>query len=338
MEQRVKTGISYFGNRNPDHFKRDLEEILRHSCTYVVHTFSENDQQFYKEAVTELVALSEEAGLECYLDPWGVGRVFGGETYSGFALRNLDTLQILPDGKPAPAVCFNHPRFRQFMLAWIADGAEMGAQVLFWDEPHFFINLQEKDRFDLWYCRCDCCQAKFQQSFSGAIEKASHEEIKQFREACVVEFLTELCDATRAKGMRNAVCLLPFKDAGIGLSDWSRVAAIDSVDIFGTDPYWMFFNQEVEPFVREFSREVVGLCRQFDKEAQIWIQAYKIISGREGELKQAISVAYAEGVRNFAAWSYYGNAYMSYNRSENPARVWDVIGEVYEKLSAGQPL
>lgn len=328
----LQTGISYFGNRNPRHLPVDLAEIKSHNCTFVLHTYSENDQEYYKETIREMVALTKEAGLEVYLDPWGVGRVFGGETYSAFALRNLHTLQVLPDNTKAPAVCFNHPEFRKFMRIWIQDAAEIGADVLFWDEPHFFINLKEKQRFPVWYCKCQTCCAKFSEEFHADLKSAKPDEIIKFREACIVEFLTELCDLTRQSGMRNAVCMLPFKDAGIGVADWSKIVAIPTLDIFGTDPYWMFFDKPLKSFVSEFSRDVVKLCTKYRKEPQIWIQAYKIYAGRENELQQAIGVAHDLGVNNFAAWSYYGNEYMSYNRSDDPRKVWDVIGSAYGDL------
>lgn len=331
-----KTGVSYFGNRNPRHFVSDLEEIIGHNCNFIVHTFSENDQEYYKDTIGEMIALSKDAGLECYLDPWGIGRVFGGEAYSKFALLNRDACQIFPDGKLAPAACLNHPLFRDFMKKWIDDAVDIGAQVLFWDEPHFFINLKEKERFAIWHCRCGCCSERFFKRFQKSFAEATVEEITLFRDESVVEFLTELCELGRAKGVKNALCLLPFRDAALGLSDWSKAAAIPAIDIFGTDPYWVHFNKNVRQFVGDYAREVQRLSNKYQKESQIWIQAYNIPAGREEELKEAIAVAYAEGVRNFAAWSYYGNAYMSYNRSENPQRVWDVLGEVYGELLRGE--
>ncbi|RMF69722.1 MAG: hypothetical protein D6743_01390 [Calditrichaeota bacterium] len=336
MTGKIKTGVSYFGNRNPRHFVSDLEEILTHNCSFIVHTFSENDQQFYKETVGELVALSKDAGLECYLDPWGVGRVFGGEAYSGFALKHLETCQVLPDGEVAPAVCFNHDAFREFMLAWIADAAELGADVLFWDEPHFFFDLKQKDRFPVWYCRCNTCNALFRKIYHKEIYQGTMEEVVEFRDHAVVSFLAELFDTTHSHGMKNALCLLPFRDPAIGVTDWAKVAALPALDIFGTDPYWLHFGQDVQRYVGDFSREVCRLCGEFGKEAQIWIQAYNIPAGCEHQLKEAVAVAYAEGVRNFAAWSFYGTAYMSYIRSDNPKLVWDVLGDVYGELRRGE--
>lgn len=336
MKTKIKTGISYFGNRNPRHFISDLEEIISHHCNFIVHTFSENDQEFYKETLGEIISLSKDAGLECYLDPWGIGRVFGGETYSSFALKNQEACQVLPDGESAPAACLNNPKFRDFMRCWIKDAVEIGADVLFWDEPHFFVNLKEKDRFSLWYCRCEACLAQFIENHGKDFSNATPEEIIQFRENSVVMFLQELCDYTHTKGLKNAVCLLPIKDKSLGLTDWSRVTSIPSLDVFGTDPYWLFFNRELHQYVGDFAREVQKLCQKFNKESQIWIQAYKIPDGREEEIKEAVAVAYAEGVRNFAAWSYYGTAYMSYIRSDNPQKVWDILGEVYGELQRGE--
>ncbi len=74
----------------------------------------------------------------------------------------------------------------------------------------------------------------------------------------------------------------------------------------------------------------------FYKEPQIWIQNFKIPAGREEEIREALAVAYAEGVRNFAAWSYYGSGYMSYIKSGNPQKVWDTLGEVYGQIIRGE--
>lgn len=334
-KRMVRTGISYFGNRNPRHFVVDLEEILTHNCNFIVHTFSENDQEYYKDTIKELISLSKNSGLKCYLDPWGVGRVFGGEAYSTFALKNRDTCQILPDGELAPAVCLNNLKFKRFMKNWIKDAAEIGADVLFWDEPHFYFDFKNKSRFALWYCICESCNNKFKEKYGIEINEANEEQIVEFKEQSIVNFLTELCDSAKDHKMKNALCMLPVEEKNLGLADWSKAAAIKSLDIFGTDPYWIFFKKDLHQFVGDYARKVKQLCDQYGKEPQIWIQAYKIPSGREEELKEAVAVAYAEGIRNFAAWSYYGTAYMSYIRSDNPQKVWDILGEVYGEILQG---
>jgi len=334
--RKVATGISYFGNRNPRHFVEDLEEILEHHCTFIVHTFSENDREFYKETMQELVELSKGAGLEVYLDPWGVGKVFGGEAYSSFALKNRDACQVLSNGELAPAACMNHPKFREFIRQWIDDAVEIGADVLFWDEPHFYIDWQNKDKLLFWSCWCSYCKERYRKLFEENLPPSLSEEIALLREESIVDFLTEVCDYAKSKGVKNAVCLLPYKTGQMGLRNWSRVAAIASVDLIGTDPYWSFPKQvNLEEFVGTWSREVNRLAKRYGKEGQIWIQNFRIPEGAEEEVRRAIEVAYAAGIRNFAAWSFYGTGYMSYIRCGNPQKVWDTLGESYAKLHSG---
>ena len=75
----AEVSVSYFGNRMPRHFiERDLPEMVQMGCTFVLHTFSEYDMDYYSGAVAEMVAASKHAGLDVYLDPWGVAGVFGG--------------------------------------------------------------------------------------------------------------------------------------------------------------------------------------------------------------------------------------------------------------------
>ena len=78
------------------------------------------------------------------------------------------------------------------------------------------------------------------------------------------------------------------------------------------------------------------MAQQFHKEPQIWIQNFKIPAGRENEIREAVAVTHAAGVRNFAAWSFYGTAYMSYIKPDDPQKVWDTLGEVYGQLVRGE--
>jgi hypothetical protein len=334
-DQSIKTGVSYFGNRNPRHFVQDLEEILRHNCNFVLLTFSENDQEYYLDTMAEFVELAKGVGLEVYLDPWGVGRVFGGEAYSSFALKNPHTLQRLQNGDPAPGCCMNHPEFREFMRQWIDDAVAIGADVLFWDEPHFYIDWAAEDKLANWTCRCQHCQQKYLEKTGEELPNVFDSTVARFREDVIVDFLTALCDYTKQKGARNAICLLPFQDEAFGVTNWDRVASIPTLDIFATDPYWLFFNRRVDPYVVNHARLLVELGQKYGKEPQIWIQNFRIPAGREDEIREAIAVAYAEGIRNFAAWSFYGSSYMSWIKSDNPEKVWDTLGEVYGELQRG---
>ena len=64
----------------------------------------------------------------------------------------------------------------------------------------------------------------------------------------------------------------------------------------------------------------------------MWVQAYGVPAGREAEVGRAVEIIAEEGIRNIAAWSYRGGAYMNL-MSDDPDRVWVVLGEAYRKVS-----
>src|SRR5262245_1606363 len=135
----METGVSYFGNRILRHVQADLDDIVAHGCTYVVHTLSEEDQSHYAGTMGAIVKATQAAGLKAWIDPWGVGGVFGGEAFSLYAARFPNHQQVLSTGATVPAVCPNWPEFRAAMREWVDTALSTGADVLFWDEPHFAI-------------------------------------------------------------------------------------------------------------------------------------------------------------------------------------------------------
>ncbi len=328
----MKTGISYYGNRIPRHVKEDMEDIARNHCTFVVHTCSENDLQYYAGTIKEIVSISHDAGLEVWLDPWGVGRVFGGEAYSRLASVHLEARQILSDGSSAPAVCFNQPAFREYMRQWTEAAMEMGADVLFWDEPHFIKPVPKGDE-EVWACRCAVCQQKFRDTFGHPLPETFTDEVHRFRHDSVEDFLKECCRLAKSGGCQNAICFLPHQeDESKESALWNRLTAMEDVDIMGTDPYWWSKKLDVAPFVAPYAERIAQLARANGKEGQMWVQNFMITPDTEDYVRTAIRAAYGAGIRNIAAWSYWGAGYMAWLRSENPDRVWKILGEEYARL------
>ena len=330
----VSTGISYYGCRIPWRAKADLEAIRDNHCTFVVHTFSEEDKEFYTRAMGEIIRDTRQLGLEAWLDPWAVGQAFGGETYSALVMKRRDLCQVSATGETLPICCPNHPEFRQHLKEWAKTAVELGAQVLFWDEPHFFIYPEDVSAATStrWACRCAACQQRFQATFRQPMPTTLTPEVRRFKEDCLVEFLTILCDEGRRLGVRNAMCYLPFENSST-YSDWAKVAAIPSVDIIGTDPYWRPHQTDVAAHVGRAAQRIADLARHHGKEGQIWILNFNIKRGEEGRIPEAINAAYAAGIRNLAAWSYYGASYISL-ASDEPKRVWETLGSAYATLQS----
>ncbi len=329
----VKTGVSYYGCRIPWRAKEDLQAIADNACTFVVHTFSEEDHEFYQRAMAEIVRDTRALSMEAWLDPWAVGQAFGGETYSALVMKRRDLCQVSATGETLPICCPNHPEFRNYLRQWAKTAVELGAQVLFWDEPHFFIYPEDgAPDATRWACRCPTCQQKFQAAFRRPMPATLTPEVRRFKEDALVEFLTFLCDEGKRLGARNAMCSLPFENSST-FSDWGRAAAIPSVDVIGTDPYWRPHQTDVAAHVGRAAQRIQSLAVAHHKEGQIWILNFNIKHGEEGRIPKAIEATYAAGIRNMAAWSYYGASYISL-ASDDPKRVWDTLGACYAAVRA----
>ena len=90
----MKTGFSYFGVRRPKWVFEDMKTIRDTGCTHVLHTWSEEDELYYRDAMKEIIAGTVTLGLKVYVNPWGVGRVFGGEVHHCCKLRERVLVKV----------------------------------------------------------------------------------------------------------------------------------------------------------------------------------------------------------------------------------------------------
>ena len=361
----MQTGVSYFSSRTLRHVRADLQDIIEHACTYVVHCFTETDLAYYRETMREIAQATHEAGLEVWFDPWGLCGIFSGETFTRFPLDHPETWQVLSDGRRVGAACPNHMETRIFLREWIDSCAGAGGDVLFWDEPHFYAGLWHRDLSGAWACRCDICLGLFRERFGREMPSEFSPEVRSFREESLLDLLTELCRYGREKGLRNALCLLPTDLAGhgfpqpeerlrralerrfaradpdaveammhVGVGDFDKPAAIPDLDIFGCDPYWYLFGTEAQPFTRAYGEAAKAAARKHGRDLQLWVQAFSVPEGREEELRTGLRVAEELGATHVAAWSFEATASMSQIRCARLEVVWSIIGEEFRRLSA----
>lgn len=330
MELKVK-GVSYFGVRSPKHVLADMSDIKAAGFNAVLHTWSEEDQQYYFGTMKEIVDGSAVLGLKVYVNPWGVGRVFGGEAYSELTARDHSICQVALDGKPKVAACPSNPKFREYMHKWIESVCNTKVDTIFWDEPHFYF---EKGGLSNWSCRCTTCCAKFHERFGydmpattfDQMEPDKARDVLQFREDSLIDFLKEMTEDVHAQGKRNCVCMLPPWFPA-GLDDWSKVARLESVDEVASDPYWEKGASEewVREKYAETARKLTDVARQYGKDVQMWIKAYQIEGGRENDLAIAVEESRKAGIDNIFAWSYRGTETLSWLKSDNP----DAVAKAY---------
>jgi hypothetical protein len=315
-----------------------MNKMADDGCNFVVHTMSEHDITYHAGTMTDIVKASQEAGLEVFLDPWGVGRVFGGESFSTFVKAYPNCRQQLnfPEGEiKIYKACLNSKTFRDSMAAWIDLAAETGTNGVFWDEPHLFFGefspLFGGKKRDIWGCTCQTCQGFFKEIYGYEMPVDFTDDVKSFRQTTIINFLEYLANIATKKGMINSVCLFPTTDPRYGIFEWEKVAMIKNMNIFGSDPYWYAYKKEVTEFVQQVSDEVVTLSKKYNKDPQIWIQGYRVPAQREDEIITAVDVAYNSGVRNIATWSFEGTDCMTFVRSERPEVVWQNVRNAYLK-------
>ena len=258
------------------------------------------------------------------MDPWGLGRTFGGEAESRFVTMHPDACQVLDDGRRVAAACLNNPRYRAFCAAWADAALEAGADLVFWDEPHWVVPEHVGvDDATRWSCRCDLCRERFGRDFPADLD----DEVLAFREASLVDFLGELTAHVAARGGRNTVCLLPAVEGAHGVRDWDAVASLPGVDVFATDPYWKSFDEQAGPFVRRFAKLLVETAT---RQASVRALGPRVPphGRRHPRLEDAVSAARAAGVERVWVWGYEACAHMSHLATPDSLEVWERASEL----------
>ncbi|MEO5886696.1 MAG: hypothetical protein ABIQ77_03450, partial [Anaerolineales bacterium] len=307
----IETGVSYFANGWPHHFERDLEDIRAHHCTYIVHSFSENELIFARKRTAQFFKMTRDAGLNCWANPWAVMGIFGGEQFSAFVPRNPDACQVLSTGQRAPAACPSADETNAALKYWIDAAIDSGADTLFWDEPHLYIPDWDDLHFapeDAFACFCPRCRDSFQSRFGQSMPITITPELRAFRQSLIIDFLSEMIGYAKDKGAKNAITLLPVYDDVDEFIPWEPVADIRGLDIFGTDPYWYLHNKDCKEYVAQQMDRTMQVCQPRNLIPHFWAQGFGIPTGREHELETGFSLAVERGAKSIAIWGMHGNA------------------------------
>ena len=131
--RKLKTGVAYHGNRMPSHYREDLKEIVRADMDIVVHMFSHTDWDRHKTVMGDIFKMTEDAGMEVWVDNWGLGGPPGDKSH--FLAYHPESHIIYSNGEMAPVnACLNSPDFRAFVKEWIDTVYALGGRTIFWDE------------------------------------------------------------------------------------------------------------------------------------------------------------------------------------------------------------
>ena len=343
--KKLKTGVAYHGNRMLSHAIADMHEIARADMDIVVHMLSHTDWERHDRVMKDIFAASEDAGLEVWVDNWGIGGAPGDKSH--FLGYHPEAHTVLGNGELHPSqICLNSPAYRQFVKDWIDEVASIGGKTIFWDEPHI-PTVRTPDKNDFFSaCMCPVCQKMFEERFGKKMPKIMDKDVSKFNNETLVEFHDFVGSYAKAAGMNNVICIMPYQLAGIGLEtkgekesllamDVSEICAAESIDNIGTDPYWYGNKDIANPYeyVYNSTKTCVDVANRFGKDHNIWIQAYNAPSGREDEIITATEAAYDAGARTILAWGFRGCESNNY-RSSNPERSWMCTVEGMKRIKS----
>lgn len=288
----------------------------------MLHTFSENDLAYYRGTMADIVRASHDLGLHVQVAPWGVGRTFGGEAESRFVTMRSEACQVLDDGRRVATGCLNNPAYRAFCREWADAAIELGADRVFWDEPHWthpeHVGIDDPER---WACRCEFCVERF----GGDMPTRLTAEVQAFRERSLVDFLREMTTHVASRGGKSTVCLLPLVEGPHGISDWDAVASLPGLATLATDPYWKNFDEPAGPFVERFARLVAEAARRNGVEPQLWLPSFGLMREDIPELEAAVESARAAGVDDVWTWGYEACEHMTSLATPDAPLVWAAV-------------
>lgn len=317
-------GVSYFGNRILKHAITDLMHIKNSGFSYVVHTFSEFDLEFHYDNISDIVKATQDIGLKAYLNPWGVGNVFGGEPYSNFVSKHsADACQVLDNNTIIPMACPNSPIFHDYMNKWLEQVIRSKADTVFWDEPHFHQQGFLSSVPGHWGCRCKFCKNKFNKLFGYNMPLEENEDIIKFKHFSLKNFLIELMKPLIENNVKNILYLTANMAPDLAKEEWEYYANIKYLNSISTGPYWIWHKKSINS-VSEYSKVIKKISSKYNLDAQIWLQCCKIPKGRENEISPALELIINSGVENIAVWGYEGCAHECWISCENPQEAWEI--------------
>lgn len=323
--QKLLTGAAYHGNRMLHHAAADFRDMADNHMNLIVHMFSHTDWDRHCRVMKDMVELSEEAGLEVWVDNWGLGGPPGDKSH--FLALHPEAHQIYSNGELAPVhACLNAPSFRAFVKEWIDTVAYIGAKTIFWDEPHLPMGAD-----GVYSCACPVCRKKFEETFGRPMPAVIDDDVKEFRTATIVDYFEDICAYAKSKGLVNTVCVMLGEDIGINLRTIDRLGAIPTLDNIGSDPYWGYSGVNPYEFVYNGTKKNLAVAEQFGKDHNIWIQAYATPRGMEEEIVQATEAAYDAGARTIIAWGYFGSISNDY-AAKDPYLVRAKLNQAYARI------
>jgi hypothetical protein len=180
-------------------------------------------------------------------------------------------------------------------------------------------------------CCCNVCKKLFKDIYGFEMPSTFTDEVAEFRVNSIVDYFKHVTEYSASKGMTNTVCVMLGEQLGIHLKNIDKICSLPSLHNIGSDPYWYGSTTNSYDFVYKGTKKNLDICKQFNKDHNIWIQGFGVPAGREEEIIYATDAAYDAGARTILFWSFRGAESNTY-RSVNPELVWKTAGDAMRRI------
>ena len=335
-----ETSVSYYGLSSVEQARRDFAEMKDHGCTAVVLAVTEFDADFRLPAIPEFVEAAHEAGLRVLIDPWGIGKFFGGEQVSLFLQNNVNNRQVSAlTGEKLNAACFNTRSFRDYFLNTCLRLAQSRPDGFFWDEPHYALPKSYASitggAGEDWACRCPVCMERFRAYYGYEMPRIMNDDVKAFRrrEAMVIiedtsRALKELDPSLEITMCVHATLNGYYVSENRGYDDWDLVASCPYIDVFSTTiiSWDLPFD-----FFRSITERTVEVAKRHGKQSERWIMDYYKQPADFSMMDRVVDLYDSLGVDRLGAWTYRGG-FGTVLAAPDPLKLWDRLGENYRRV------
>jgi hypothetical protein len=337
----TQTAISYYGLNYVEHAEQDFKEMIDHGCTTVILAITEFDMDFWFPSINKIVNKAKEMGLKVILDPWGIGKFFGGEQVSLFLQNNINNRQVSAlTGEPLPFACFNTNSFRDyFQRICLKLARETDADGFFWDEPHYALPKSYASitggAGDDWTCRCSVCQKKFFDYYGYEMPKVMNDDVKQFRWREAMFILEDTSRKIKEIDSRFEITMCVHATLNSyyvtelrGYDNWDRVAASPYFDVFSTT----IINWELPfDFFKHITQRTVEIAKKYNKPSERWIMNYYKQPADFEMMDRVVDLYESLGVDRLSAWTYRGG-YGTVLAAPDALKLWDRLGANYNRV------
>lgn len=295
--------VAYYGCPYYKHNEADLREIAEAGFTSI--TLCVNEYEWPNIArVKELVVSSvHDLGLRAFVDLHGFGFFVPGH-FSISVPNNPSWCEIDNESTPYPIRgCPNNPGYRSWLIGRVKDVVNrLRPDGIFWDEPSLIV---PKGWPKVWTCRCPTCRDVFRADYGHDMPKDLTDEVREFRQRSIFGLLDELTsEASRIGGdLINILCLMPEHTGMHGIYSWEPLQGLKSLDVFSTDPYWIWGGRSFEWFI-EWVNRALEISKRAGLKTQIWVELIKVPRGHETDVYRSVIKAVELGSDAIATWSF----------------------------------